>query len=75
MKQEVVKRMRKYAARHHTSVSKIAENMFTVITRDMGTDTMEISSRVKSFSIDGINIPEGFDYKQALAEALDEKYL
>jgi hypothetical protein len=75
MKQEVAERMKKYAARHHTSVSRIAENMFTVITRNMATDTMEVSPLVKSFSIDGINIPEGFDYKQALAEALDEKYL
>jgi hypothetical protein len=75
MEQEVVERVKKYAAQHRTSVSNIAENMFMVITRNTTTDTMEVSPLVKSFSIDGISVPDGFDYKQALAEARNEKYL
>jgi hypothetical protein len=41
----------------------------------MSIGAVEISPLVKSFSLDGVSIPEGFDYKQALAEARSEKYL
>jgi hypothetical protein len=75
MKQEVVERVKKYATQHRTSVSSLAENMFTVITRNTVTTSMDVSPLVKSFSIDDVSVPEGFDYKQVLAEARNEKYL
>jgi hypothetical protein len=75
MEQEVVERVKKYAAQHRTSVSSIAQNMFMVITRNTDTDNMDVRPLVKSFSIDGVTVPKGFDYKQALAEARNEKYL
>jgi hypothetical protein len=75
MEQEVVERVKKYAAQHRTSVSSIAQNMFTVITRNTATDNIEVRPLVKSLSIDEVSIPKGFDYKQALAEARNEKYL
>jgi hypothetical protein len=74
MEQEIAERIKKYAAQHHTSVSSIARDMFTVITRNTATDGIEIRPLVKSFSIDGVSVPKDFDYKQALAEARNEKY-
>jgi hypothetical protein len=75
MEQEVVERVKKYAVQHRTSVSRIAQNMFMVITRNTDTGHMDVRPLVKSFSIDGVSVPKGFDYKQALAEARNEKYL
>jgi hypothetical protein len=75
MEQEVVERVKKYAAQHRISVSSIAQNLFTVITHNTATDHIEVRPLVKSFSIDRVDVPKGFDYKQALAEARNEKYL
>ncbi|MDR0694367.1 MAG: DUF6364 family protein [Prevotellaceae bacterium] len=75
IEQELAERVKKYAAQHHISVSSIAQNMFTVITRNTATGNIEVSPLVKSFSIDGVSVPKDFDYKQALAEARNEKYL
>jgi hypothetical protein len=75
MEQELVERVKKYAAQHRISVSNIAQNLFTVITRNTATDHVEVRPLVKSFSIDGVDVPKGFDYKQALAEARNEKHL
>jgi len=75
IEQNVAERMKTYALRHHTSVSRIAENYFMIITGRMKTEDVEISPLVKSLSIDGVEVPPDFDYRQALAEARNEKYL
>lgn len=33
-----------------------------------------IAERIKSFSIDNVNIPADFDYKKELADARNEKF-
>jgi hypothetical protein len=35
----------------------------------------EISPLIKSFSIDNVNIPADFDYKEELANARNDKYV
>lgn len=75
LEQDVVERVKKYAAQHRISVSSLTQNMFIVITRNTATDNIDVRPLVRSFSLDGVSIPKGFDYKQALAEARNEKYL
>ena len=72
---EIAKRIKEYASNRKTSVSSITENFFAFVTAAEKTEEVEISPLVKSFSVSGINVPANFDYKTALANALNEKYL
>jgi hypothetical protein len=76
IEQDVVEKMKEYVTQHHTSISKVVENMFLAITTSRHkSDKMELSPLVKSLSIDNVKLPDGFDYKEELAKALEEKYL
>jgi hypothetical protein len=70
----IAERIKKYASSRNTSVSSIVENYFTFLTA-MHEEEQEVSPLVKSFSIDNVNVPADFDYKQELANARNEKYL
>ena len=71
----IAERIKKYANSRKTSVSKIAENVFSVIIATTKIEEPDISPLVKSFSIENVNIPVDFDYKIELANAKNEKYL
>jgi len=73
---QVAERIKKYADKQKTSVSTIVENFFTSITSESTQgEITEISPLVRSFSIENVNIPTGFDYKKELANTRNEKYL
>ena len=74
IEREIANRIKKYASSRKTSVSSIAENFFAFVTAPEKEEG-EISPIVKSFSVNDVNIPADFDYKTALANARDEKYL
>jgi len=72
----VAKRIKQYANSRKKSVSSIVENYFTVVTSlPKQNDVQNISPLVQSFSIENVNIPADFDYKEELANARNEKYL
>jgi hypothetical protein len=75
MEKSVVERIGKYARRRKTSVSQLAENYFNTITATQHHQKAKISPLVHSLSIDGIKAPPDFDYKAALAQTRNEKYL
>ena len=76
IKVEVAERIKRYAAVRETTVSRIAENFFLLITAQKPNEQeIKISPLVRSFSIDGINVPDDFDCKKALSDARNEKHL
>jgi hypothetical protein len=76
LKKEVAERIKQYADTRQTTVSRIAENYFSLITIPKSTEhKIKISPLVRSFSIDGVSVPDGFDYKKILADARNEKHL
>ncbi|MDR1762927.1 MAG: DUF6364 family protein [Dysgonamonadaceae bacterium] len=72
---DLAKRINKYARKRKTSVSSITENFFAIVTSSENSDEQAISPLVKSFSLEGVNVSPDFDYKQALNDAKNEKYL
>ena len=64
IKVDIAERIKQYAAIRETTVSRIAEDFFLHITAQkpdgLGT---KISPLVQSFSIDGVSVPNDFDYK------------
>jgi len=53
------------------------ENYFKAVTSTEKKETkgeIRISEFVKSIGIDGVNLPEDFDYKKEIQEILCEKY-
>jgi hypothetical protein len=76
IEQDVVEKMKEYVAQHHTSISKVVENiLLAIMTSRYKSDKMKISPLVKSLSIDNVKLPDDFDYKEELTKALEEKYL
>ena len=72
----IAKRMKEYAANRKVSISSMVEQYFTFVTAMLvENDEQEISPLIKSFSIDNVNIPADFDYKEELAKARNEKYV
>lgn len=73
----VIEKAKIYAAKHQHSLSFMVENYLKAVTSAEKTETTEeikISDFVKSIGIDGINLPEDFDYKKELTEILSQKY-
>jgi hypothetical protein len=75
IEQGVVEKMKEYVAQHHTSISKVVENLFLAITNSKKSDKMQISPFVKSLSLDNIKLPDDFDYKKELDKIMEDKYL
>ena len=71
---EIVGKAKKYAKSKGRSLSDLVEDYLKFLTRQMETDTLKISPRVKSL-LGSIKVPDGFDYKKELSEGLNEKYL
>ena len=76
IKEDIAERMKQYAAIRETTVSRIAENFFLLITAPKPDEQeVRISPLVQSFSIDGVSVPDDFDYKKALSDARNEKHI
>jgi len=72
----IAERIKQYAAVRETTVSRIAENFFLLITAPKpNKQEIKISPLVQSFSIDGVSVSDDFDYKKALSDARNEKHL
>jgi hypothetical protein len=75
LEKDIAERIKKYANSRKVSVAQIAESFFATVTASSADKNKEISSLVKSFSIENVNIPSDFDYKKAWEETQNEKYL
>lgn len=73
----VIEKAKIYAAEHKHSLSLMVENYLKVVTsmeKKEANKEIKISEFVKSIGIDGVNLPENFDYKKELTEVLSQKY-
>jgi len=73
----VIEKAKIYAAEHKHSLSFMVENYFKAVTSTEKKETkgeIRISEFVKSIGIDGVNLPEDFDYKKEIQKILCEKY-
>lgn len=73
----VIERAKIYAAEHKHSLSFMVENYLKAVTameKKEANDEIKISDFVRSIGIDGINLPEDFNYKKEIQEILCEKY-
>ena len=76
IKEDIADRIKQYAAIRETTVSRIAENFFLLITTPKSDEQeIKMSPLVQSFSIDGVSVPDDFDYKKALSDARTEKHI
>ncbi|MCK4992011.1 MAG: hypothetical protein KAS29_16040 [Bacteroidales bacterium] len=71
---EIVGKAKKYARSKGRSLSDLVEDYLKFLTRQIETETIKISPRVKSL-LGSIKVPDGFDYKKELSERLKDKYL
>ena len=63
IKEDIAERIKQYAATRETTVSRITENFFMLITAPKANEkSIKISPLVQSFSIDGIIVPDDFDF-------------
>lgn len=70
----VIDKAKRYAKKQGRSLSDLIENYLRTITTEEVNDDIEITPTVKSIS-GSFKLPENFDYKKALTEALSDKYL
>ena len=74
---DAIERVKKYAAMKKISVSSIVENHFnslTLVEKSDTTQEIKISELAKKIAIDGIVLPEDFNYKKEIQDILCEKY-
>ena len=73
----VIEKAKIYAAQHKHSLSFMIENYLKAVTSmekaESATD-VKISEFVKSIAIEGVNLPEDFNYKKEIQEILLKKY-
>lgn len=73
----VIEKAKIYAAEHKHSLSFMVENYLKAVTSMKKKEPIEeikISDFVRSIGIDGVNLPEDFNYKKEIQEILCEKY-
>lgn len=73
----VIEKAKIYAAEHKYSLSFMVENYLKAVTSMEKKETNEeikISDFVRSIGIDGVNLPENFNYKKEIQEILCEKH-
>jgi hypothetical protein len=75
IEKSIAEGIEKFAVKRKTSISRMVENYFSIIMSSTGTKEDNISPLVKSFSIEGVDIPDGFDYKKEMSAARNKKYL
>ncbi len=74
LEKSVIEKAKRYAKSQGRSLSSLIENYLKTITIDEVHDEIEITPVVKSIS-GSFKLPDDFDYKAALTEALTDKYL
>lgn len=74
IEKSVIDKAKRYAKQQGRSLSNMIENYLKSITTEEMIDGIEITPTVKSIS-GSFKLPDNFDYKKALTEALTEKYL
>ena len=73
----VIEKAKIYAAEHKHSLSFMVENYLKAVTsmkKAETNDEIKISDFVKSIAIEGVNLPEDFNYKKEIQEILSQKY-
>ncbi len=70
----VIEKSKRYAKKKGRSLSEIIENYLKAISSEDQKDEIETSPIVKSLR-GSFKMPENFDYKKELTDALTEKYL
>ena len=73
----VIEKAKIYAAEHKHSLSFMVENYLKAVTsmeKKEPIEEIKISDFVRSIGIDGVNLPEDFNYKKEIQEILCEKY-
>ncbi len=79
MEAGVIERIKEYASATHSSISKIAENYFVMLTDkpQAAAPKVAISPFVAQLNVQayGVELPDGdIDYKAEIASYLEEKY-
>ena len=74
MDREVAGKAKKYARSKGRSLSDLVEDYLRFLTRQMESEELNLSPKVKSL-LGSIKVPEEFDYKKELPSRLDHKYL
>jgi len=70
---EIAGKAKKYARSKGRSLSDLVEDYLKFLTRQMETETIKISPRVKSL-LGSIKVPDDFNYKKERTERLNDKY-
>jgi hypothetical protein len=73
LNQEIIEKAKHYASEKKLSLSRLIENYLNSLTSEKTNNDIEISDFVKSMS-SGIKLPADFDYKNARANDLEQKY-
>jgi hypothetical protein len=71
---EVARRAKVYAKNKGRSLSDLVENYLKLLTKNTPVEDTEYTPRVKSL-LGSVTLPDDFDYKKELADALTKKYL
>ena len=71
---EIAGKAKRYAKSKGRSLSNLVEDYLKFLTKQMDTETDELSPKVKSI-LGSIKVPEDFDYKKELSDRIGEKYL
>ena len=70
---EIAGKAKRYARSKGRSLSDLVEDYLKFLTRQMETETIKISPRVKSL-LGSIKVPDDFNYKKERTERLNDKY-
>jgi len=73
LNQEIIEKAKHYASEKKLSLSRLIENYLNSLTSEKTNNDIQISDFVKSMS-SGIKLPADFDYKNARANDLEQKY-
>lgn len=72
MDNKVIEKAKKFARKNHTSLSKLIEDYFSILTQQDKTND-EITPLVKSLS-GVLQLPDNFDYKKDRTKHLEKKH-
>ncbi|HBE41638.1 MAG TPA: hypothetical protein DDW27_10630 [Bacteroidales bacterium] len=71
---DIARRAKVYAKNTGRSLSDLVENYLKLLIKDIPIEQTEFSPRVKSL-LGSVSLPDDFDYKKELSDALTKKYL
>lgn len=71
---KIAERAKVYARSQGRSLSDLVESYFRILTSEQQGIDLQVSPKIKALK--GVfKVPDGFDYKKELSEALTKKYL